>query len=145
MSGIFIPFTWISNTSIADTLHTHQSFRIIQAKDITSTFLAIDQNTQFLSGNYTALAINSSYLIANCVSAVNLYGIIPPDFTKSTVLILAKFGASNLVIYNDSASTPDVRYRILTGGSNLTLAGDGGALLIYDPISLRWRVISYMA
>jgi hypothetical protein len=133
------------NTSIADTLHTHQSFKIIQVKDITSNFLAVDQTAQDLNGNYLALSINSSYLRVNCTGTVNLYGIIPPDFTKSTVLILVKLGASNLVIYNESGSASDVRYRILTGGGNLTLAGDGSALLIYDPISLRWRIVSYMA
>jgi hypothetical protein len=133
------------NTSIADSFHTHQSFNLIQVKDIASTFLKIDQIAQDLNGNYPALAISSSYFRANCTGTVNLYGIIPPDFTKSTVLILTKLGTPNLTINNESGSASDVRYRILTGGGNLTLSGDGSALLIYDPVSLRWRVVSYIA
>jgi hypothetical protein len=59
------------------------------------------------------------------------------------ILYIYNYASTNLTIIDDSSSAPSAN-RIWTGFSfgPLSFSGRGGAILVYDGVNLKWRVIS---
>jgi hypothetical protein len=57
-------------------------------------------------------------------------------------LVIVNVGSQTLILANQNSAS-DTTNRIVTGtGSNLSLAGDGTATLLYDGTTGRWRVVN---
>lgn len=70
----------------------------------------------------------------------NITGVIPPDITKSTLIIILNVGTANgRLTNNDSASDPENRFFLK---ANILLEPQESAALIYDTISQRWRAFA---
>jgi hypothetical protein len=91
--------------------------------------------------DYNIPGISAAVLFrADFKSKKEITGIVPPDITKSTLVVVLNVGTKNgKLSNNDSASQPENRF--LFKGS-ITLEPHESAALIYDTVSQRWRAFS---
>lgn len=91
--------------------------------------------------NFAIPNIDQSVLIRlDFQSQRNITGVIPPDITKSTLIVILNVGTSNgRLKNNDSASDPENRFLLK---ANILLQPQESAALIYDTISQRWRAFA---
>lgn len=69
--------------------------------------------------------------------------ILAPATAAGGLLIVINIGAQNLVFLNDDGVTGTAADRIVTGtGANYTLPPGGTAILVYDTVSSRWRILA---
>lgn len=89
--------------------------------------------------NYNPAGLSSaSVLRANGSALPTITGILSPGFNK--VLWFLNIGNQPIVLKNqNSGSLPDNRFAI---NSDVTVGVDRCAILFYDTLSNRWRVIS---
>lgn len=64
------------------------------------------------------------------------------DTSDGRQIIIVNVGSFDIVLANQSVTETNAQRRIITGtGSDLTLAADDTARLIYDSVTTRWRVV----
>ncbi len=89
--------------------------------------------------NPTGLA-TTSFIRASTNSVLDLTGIQAPSPSVSQAIYITNIGGSNLRILSNNANSLAAN-RVLSNGTVL-LGGDESVLLVYDTVSLRWRVAS---
>lgn len=70
----------------------------------------------------------------------NLSGLVPPDITQGNLLFISNVGTGKLTILDNSASS-SANNRFLCNGSK-KLQSNEALIMVYDTISLRWRVFA---
>lgn len=107
-------------------------------------FLTVNSPSEITSNQsaYTLTDGYTHYRLSTDASRT-IYGI---SGSNNKVALIENIGSNNLVLANESGSAGAASQRILTGtGSDLTLATNQCAIIIYDPTSSRWRVLASTA
>lgn len=102
------------------------------------------ENSQITANqNNWAIGTDSTVQLISSDASRDVTGIVPASVSDSDstgvqpVLILLNVGTQNIVLKDESASsTAENRFALK---ADITLAGDGGAILIYDSDNSRWR------
>jgi hypothetical protein len=103
-------------------------------------FVPVDSPAQITSNqNDYAISTTAHVLRLSTDASRNITGLVAPAGPRRVVII--NVGAQNLVLVNQSASSVAAN-RVITGtGSDATLSADDVAELIYDSLTLRWRML----
>ncbi len=102
--------------------------------------IVVKKSAITVAGTYNALnRLSASSIYFNTSGTINLNGI--DAGVDGLILYIFCGGGTTLVIANENASA-SASDRIATHtGANVTISGRGGATLIYESTSARWRVV----
>ena len=131
---------WMSTgdqTFIGDKSFTNISFDgpIVFANPITPSALTGNTN------NYNPAGLSSSNILRiSSTGNFNLTGLQAPSPAKGQVILVVNIGTNNITLKNNDAAS-SAGNRFLAGADKLVQAQES-VILVYDEVSLRWRVIA---
>jgi hypothetical protein len=97
-------------------------------------------DTSASSGTLNDVVSNLGVKRFSSGSAKTVTGFVAPSPVCAQILHVINLGG-NLTLSNESTASVAAN-RIITGtGANVTVTSDGGATLVYDQTTARWRII----